>query len=298
MSRWGFILCVAVVGCGVYWYSNKKSCSTCCPTNDRWDAAYYKDHSAGQLQGGLDALNNLKFQGNESVLDIGSGDGKLTAAIAERVPQGTVVGIDASNNMITEAQKGFAAIKNLSFKLARAEEFVSPDQQYNLVTSFSAFHWVADAGKSFKNIFAMLKPAGQLLIRTPAKDDQHPIAKVFASDKWKSLAATYNATFHALSAEEYEKLLKDAGFQNVAVTIVPTTQVFNTEQEYVDHVMAWVPHATGLSGEQALEFAKDLAKGAREAMKTPSTDGRIESTSLVTMISASKEPAQAAPVTA
>lgn len=265
MSRWSTVLCVAAVGCGLYWFMHKKPCSdgTCC-----------KDQVT-QTQGGLEALNEFKFQGNEAVLSSGVGDGKLLAQIAEKLPQGTVLGIDSSENLVAEAQKNFSQAKNLSFKSATIEEFASTDK-YDLVAGL-----VANAEKAFANAATIIKPGGKLLVNMPARDDQQLVAKVLASEKWAG-----KATFQPQAPVEYEKMLAQAGFKDVAVTTNPTSQLFANEQAFIDHVIAWVPAVTGLSGDQAVEFAKDLAQSTREAMKTPATDGHIETTSLVTAISA------------
>ncbi len=52
-------------------------------------------------------IEKLGLSGNERVIDIGCGDGSVTAAIASRVPQGAVTGIDSSEEMIRFAKKQF-----------------------------------------------------------------------------------------------------------------------------------------------------------------------------------------------
>ena len=54
----------------------------------RWDAADYAEHSAAQEIWAREMLERLALRGDEHVLDIGSGDGKVTARIAARVPEG------------------------------------------------------------------------------------------------------------------------------------------------------------------------------------------------------------------
>lgn len=279
MYRW-IIICLAIIGCALYWFTKKSP-------SDRWDATYYKEHATGQFQGGLETLARYIFQGNEMVLDIGCGDGNLTAAIAARTPRGNVLGIDVSSNMITEARKNFGAIKNLSFRWVNAEEFISEDR-YDLITSFSALHWITNIEKLFDHIATMLKPGGQLLARTTPKDEQSPASKLFVSDKWRALTASYRETFHGREAAEYEQLLAKTGFKNIDVTISPKVRIFANEQAFINHVMTWIPYATGLIDDKALEFAKDLAVATRDAMKEPSTDGHIEATTLTMVISAEK----------
>jgi trans-aconitate 2-methyltransferase len=54
-----------------------------------------------------EALSRIRIKGNERVLDIGCGDGKITAHIASLLPQGSVVGIDNSIEMISFSQSKF-----------------------------------------------------------------------------------------------------------------------------------------------------------------------------------------------
>jgi trans-aconitate 2-methyltransferase len=90
---------------------------------DRWDSQNYKENSDPQFEGAMSALVSYNFKKNESVLDIGCGDGKVTAEIAKLVPDGTVLGIDVSPNMIEFSKKNFSDIPNLSFQVADAAAF-------------------------------------------------------------------------------------------------------------------------------------------------------------------------------
>ena len=68
--------------------------------NFKWDAADYAQHSSEQFKWACELTEKLDLHGHETVLDIGCGDGKVTAAIAARLPNGRVVGIDSSPEMI------------------------------------------------------------------------------------------------------------------------------------------------------------------------------------------------------
>ncbi len=56
----------------------------------------YERASAHQKEWGAKLISELRLKGNERVLDLGCGDGVNAALIAEVVPKGEVVGIDAS----------------------------------------------------------------------------------------------------------------------------------------------------------------------------------------------------------
>ena len=68
-----------------------------------WDAAEYSRRSGLQEAMAQEVLALLDLKGSERVLDVGCGDGKITAEVATRVPRGEVLGVDASQEMITFA---------------------------------------------------------------------------------------------------------------------------------------------------------------------------------------------------
>ena len=69
-----------------------------------WDAAMYDAISDMQLEWGREVLERVELRGDERVLDAGCGTGKVTELIAERVPRGRAVGVDASPSMIDAAR--------------------------------------------------------------------------------------------------------------------------------------------------------------------------------------------------
>ena len=77
----------------------------------RWNAADYAANSVVQQTWARELIAKLKLHGNEHILDVGCGDGKVTAEIAHAVPRGSATGIDASPQMVKFAQKTFPAKK-------------------------------------------------------------------------------------------------------------------------------------------------------------------------------------------
>ncbi len=73
-----------------------------------WNAAEYSRCSSLQEAMGQEVLALLNLRDSERILDVGCGDGKITAEIASRVPRGWVVGVDPSRDMIGFAQAHFS----------------------------------------------------------------------------------------------------------------------------------------------------------------------------------------------
>src|SRR5665647_3765125 len=81
-----------------------------------WDAAEYEKHSSQQQLWTQDVIRSQKLAGDERILDIGCGDGKVTAELAALVPKGCVLGIDLSESMVAFANRRFANATMLSDK--------------------------------------------------------------------------------------------------------------------------------------------------------------------------------------
>jgi trans-aconitate methyltransferase len=104
-----------------------------------FDGEQYAKASAHQKEWGARLIAQLNLQGTERILDLGCGDGALSAQIADLVPEGEVVGIDASRGMIEAARP--KARKNLRFVLMDIDE-LDYVEQFDVVFSNAALHWI------------------------------------------------------------------------------------------------------------------------------------------------------------
>ncbi len=223
---------------------------------DKWHSKHYKEHSIPQELCALDAIQNYAFRGDEQVLDIGCGDGRITAEIAKLVPQGNAIGVDASENMIQTAQETYKEIHNLKFEQADATQY-HPDTKFDLIVSFSALHWMPDQLAIFQNIYAMLNDGGKVLIRT-AGGESPQIKEIFTKDSWVKKFGKKRGNFQAKSADEYAAMLHQCGFKNIqAITLQASTE-YESSEKLLQWLMAWVPYATGLPQDEDLEFAQDI----------------------------------------
>ena len=75
--------------------------------NNKWNAKDYANNSSAQESWANELLEKLSLAGNEHLLDIGCGDGKITNSIANKLSNGHVVGIDRSKDMIELARSQF-----------------------------------------------------------------------------------------------------------------------------------------------------------------------------------------------
>ena len=115
-----------------------------------FDGKKYREGSELQQRLGNSILGDLNFRGDERVLDLGCGDGSLTASLAECVLEGFVMGIDSSEGMLDTATE----IKrdNLEFKLMDINNF-NFNHKFDIIFSNAALHWVHDHGKVLESCY-------------------------------------------------------------------------------------------------------------------------------------------------
>ncbi|MFA5348372.1 MAG: class I SAM-dependent methyltransferase, partial [Methanoregula sp.] len=143
-----------------------------------WNAADYYTSSHAQQQWAQELIAKFAFSGNEHILDIGCGDGKVTAAIAGNVPRGVVVGIDSSPEMIQFAREHFPdhQYPNLLF-IEMAAESLQFFEEFDIVFSNAALHWVADHRPVLSGIARSLRPGGRIIIQMGGKGNADKVFK-------------------------------------------------------------------------------------------------------------------------
>ena len=125
-----------------------------------WDAKTYHEVAAPQEEWAREVLARLDLRGDETVLDAGCGSGNVTRLLLERLPEGRVIGVDGSSQMIDHAREELADFGD------RVELIVSDllaldlDEDVDAVFSSATFHWIPDHELLFQRLFAALRPGG------------------------------------------------------------------------------------------------------------------------------------------
>ncbi len=181
-----------------------------------WDARDYARNSRIQEEYGRKHIGLLELSGGEAVLDIGCGDGRLTAALAQRVPRGRVVGVDSSPEMIAAARETQQPLHpNLSFQ--RVDATALPFRaEFDLVFSTSALHWVKDHLAVLRGISQALKPHGKLYLTFAARGTlgglQEVLNGVVQEPSWRACFEGFESPYGFYGTEEYGPWLEQCGF--------------------------------------------------------------------------------------
>jgi trans-aconitate methyltransferase len=244
-----------------------------------WDAEDYAAHSQGQYRWGLNNLDRLLLSGTECVLDVGSGDGKLTAEIARRVPGGRVVGVDNAPAMVEFASLSCAESQsNVSFVLGDAQA-LDFDAEFDIAFSNSTLHWVPDHPAVLRGLFRALKPGGRIYLSMSGRGTAAVVLSVIHElaqhAPWRTWLDHMPVPWYFFGSEEYRIWLHAAGFILGRVELVPRIM----RQQGVAGVeswlrTAWMPYTDRVPEDDRALFVTEVAHGVAERCGA-SDDGSI-----------------------
>jgi trans-aconitate 2-methyltransferase len=229
-----------------------------------WDASEYARISALQAAMAEEVLLLLNLKGTERVLDVGCGNGKITAEIAGRLPQGTVVGTDASAAMVTFAAAHCdpALRPNLQFAVADAR-CLPYEHEFDLVVSFNALHWVPEQDKALNSIRSAVKQDGLAQLRLVPKGKRKSLEDVIEETRLSSRWIGYFKTFHDpylhLTPKQYCVLAERNGFRVCRTHTEAKTWDFQSRSAFLTFgsvtFVEWTQH---LPEAERLAFVTDV----------------------------------------
>jgi trans-aconitate 2-methyltransferase len=213
----------------------------------QWNPEDYRNSSPAQKQWAEELIAKLALTGNEQVLDIGCGDGRVTAGIAGNLPEGAVVGIDSSPDMIRFAGEHFPRTRypNLSFLMAPAESLVFRDA-FDLVFSNAALHWVADHRPVLDGIGRALRPGGRMLVQMGGRGNAAQIFIVLddmiRNRRWQPYFEDFSFRFGFFDDTTYTALVQEAGLTPVRVELIRKDMAYPSREGFAAWIRTtWLP---------------------------------------------------------
>lgn len=154
---------------------------------------------------GEQAIAKLNVQRDARVLDVGCGSGWASRIFAAQADQGSVTGIDISDEMIRVARESSRAFANLNFRIASAESLPFTGNEFSHAFSMESLYYYADMGKALAEIQRVLKPGGMFVNVVDLYQENEP------SHQWIEQLAV---PVQLLSADQYLTLFAGAGFED------------------------------------------------------------------------------------
>ncbi|MEN6472842.1 MAG: methyltransferase domain-containing protein [Syntrophaceae bacterium] len=229
-----------------------------------WDAADYSRHSETQFSWARETIAKLNLKGDETLIDLGCGDGKVSAYIAERLPKGAVLGIDNSPEMIDLARLSFpaGAYPNLAFEHMDVCA-IEVDRRFDIAFSNAVLHWVKDHRPVLACVRECLKPGGRLLFQMGGKGNAMDIAlallEIISRHPWQPYFTEIPIPYSFYEPEEYRDLLNGARLEPIRVELIPKDMVQPGRLALTGWIRStWLPYTQRVPEDMRESFIGDL----------------------------------------
>jgi trans-aconitate 2-methyltransferase len=240
-----------------------------------FDGKKYEKASAHQREWGAKLITELDLQGTERILDLGCGDGTLTARIADLLSSGEVVGIDASKGMIEAARPKERG--NLHFILMDINDIDFIDE-YDVVFSNATLHWVKDHRRLLLNAMEALRDDGKLRFNFAGDGNCSHFFKVIREamglDLFKKHFSRFEWPWYTPTIGEYESLVEQIGLRQARVWEENADRFFPDAEDMIKWVdqPSLVPFLACISGPDRDSFRDFVV--SRMVDETQQEDGR------------------------
>ncbi|BAH54092.1 class I SAM-dependent methyltransferase [Rhodococcus opacus] len=201
-----------------------------------WDGEGYADVGALQRAVAENTIAELTLAGTETVLDVGCGDGSVTLRIADRLPRGSVVGVDASPRMIEKARsRAVPDGARAEFRIADALDLPF-DDDFDVAVSFNALHWVPDLQGALAGIARSVVAGGRVIIQmvcaSPRTSVEDVEMAVSARPRWAEFFTGFTPPYIHIEPEQFRDLARDAGLDTTDLVVRDVEWDFGSREEF------------------------------------------------------------------
>jgi trans-aconitate methyltransferase len=230
-----------------------------------WNPKDYAQHSRGQEAWARELLTLVDLRPDDVVLDIGCGDGRTTAAIAQAVPQGSVTGVDLSGDMVKHAtaQHCPAPTNNLQFEQADAAALPF-DRAFSVVFSNATLHWVPDQRAAAQGIARALRKGGRFVAQFGGQGNVADVIATFENvahtPRWRDIFTPGEMSYHFHAATTWESWLRQAGLEIDECRLIPKDMTHASVSTFIGWLRtAWHPYTASVPVDLRDAFLEDAA---------------------------------------
>ncbi|MEH7014275.1 methyltransferase domain-containing protein [Neobacillus niacini] len=176
---------------------------------DNWNANLYDQNHSFVSRYGNNLIELLTLQEGEKILDLGCGTGDLAKKLSDN--GGYVVGVDKSQNMITQALMKYP---NIIFVVRNVID-LGYNAEFDAVFSNATLHWIKQPKLALTSIYQSLKPSGRFVAEFGGKGNVQIITNEIINQIKQSGIAYKEEQFpwYYPSIGEYTSLMEEVGFR-------------------------------------------------------------------------------------
>ncbi|MGE3872430.1 MAG: methyltransferase domain-containing protein [Parvibaculaceae bacterium] len=179
-----------------------------------WSAASYDEHARFVSDLALGVIDWLAPRRGERILDLGCGDGVLTADLAAKGAE--VVGVDASEDFVRACRA-----RGLDARLMDGETLTF-DGEFDAVFSNAALHWMTRPERVIAGVAKALKPKGRFVAEFGGHGNVAAITTALHATAIRhGKDARLAHPWFFPSPEAYRPLLEARGFTVARIALIP-----------------------------------------------------------------------------
>jgi len=171
----------------------------------KWDPRHYLQFERERTLPVRDLVSRIELQSPSTIVDLGCGPGNSTAVLAKRWPDASIIGVDSSAEMLTQARESSVRAKWI---LADIREW-QPDNSVDLVFSNAALQWVSLHEIEIPRLFNLVAKHGALAFQIPTHTDLwfEVLEKIVMSPVWRDKFLKGTSEFYSYELGFYYDLL-------------------------------------------------------------------------------------------
>ena len=223
-----------------------------------WDGTSYDRVSGPQQAMGLEVLERLALTGEETVIDAGCGSGRITEALAERLPRGHAIGVDASASMVQAARRRLG--ERAELRVVDLLE-LQVEQPADAILSTATFHWIGDHDLLFRRLRACLRPGGRLVAQCGGEGNiaglRAQAMVVGSRPPYGEHLREFSPPWNYAGPQATRERLLGAGFSEAECWLTPSPQQPDHPREFLETVVLQ-PHVQALPEELRARFLDDV----------------------------------------
>ena len=230
----------------------------------QWDAHDYERHSEGQLKWALELIAGLELTGGESVIDLGCGDGKVTARLAGRLPHGRVLGIDSAPSMIDLARQKFPPDRHPNLQFRRLDfRDLDFQEEFDVAFSNASLHWVKDQRRVLIRVSRALRLGGRILFQMGGAGNARQVIEILdeltVQARWQPWFAEFNFPYGFYHPRDYGAWAVEAGLKILRNELIPKDMVHNGLKGLAGWIRTtWLPYLDRLPQTDREAFVRAL----------------------------------------
>jgi len=229
--------------------------------SQKWDPDNYARTASFVPRLGAHLIERLHPRPGELILDVGCGDGTLTADIAASGAR--VIGIDSSPEMVEAARR-----RGLDVRLMAAER-LDLEERFDAAFSNAALHWVRDLEGAVAGIARHLEPGGRFVGEFGGHGNVAAIlTAILATLATRGIDGRALNPWHYPTANAFARLLMTHGFEVDEAVLVPRPTPLDAG------MVAWIGTFCGaflsaLPADDRGRFAEEVADLLAPSLRDP-----------------------------